>query len=251
MSSSRSRLLAASLVLAGALAACTPGGDATATPSPTAVDASAVNNALAAVATARGAVAAHVDAELRAGVRVEPLVLALRSPSSVDSMLEEVPGVSALFDQVDPAAGEGLLDRLDMTLVAADDALVRTAEQADPVSWQADFLAAEREVIASLGAWSRASRDVHGVAVAHWPLWRDVVAAAATLDENRWRYRSEEEAAGTWEIEVAGDLDALAAAATSLTEVATARDEAAALVAAADARAAEVFARRPSEQATP
>jgi hypothetical protein len=178
------------------------------------------------------------------------LALGLRSPSSVDATLEEVPTVAALLDQVDPAAGDALLDRLDTSLVAADDALVRTEGQAAPGSWQADFLAAEREVVAALDAWSRASRDVHAVAVANWQLWRDVVGEAAVLDEDRWRYRSEEEAAGTWEIAVAGDLDALAAAATSLTELATARDEAAARVETADARAAEVFARRPTEQAT-
>ncbi len=251
MSPSRSRLLAASLVVAGALVACAPAQDTTAAPSPTAVDAAAVNDALAAVAAARGAAAAHVDAELRAGLRVEPLAQGLRSPSSVDATLEEVPSVTTLLDRVDPAAGDALLDDLDAALVAADEALVRTAGQAAAGSWQAEFLAAEQQVVAALGTWAGASRDVHDVAVATWPLWRDVVAAAATLDENRWRYRSEEEAAGTWEIEVAGDLDELSAAASSLTVAATSRDEAAAQVAAADERAAAVFARRPGEQATP
>ncbi len=251
VSSPRSRLLAASLVLAGVLGACTPGTEVGGGPSPTTVDAAAVNDALAAVAAARGDVAAHVDAELRAGVRVEPMAMGLRSPSSVDATLEEVPTVVALFDRVDPAAGAALLDRLDAALAAADRALVDTAAQTEPASWQAEFLAAEREVVGALTTWAGASRDVHVVAVERWPLWREVVAAAATLDDDRWRYRSEEEAAGTWEIEVADDLGALTDAATALTTASTARDDAAALVAAADERAAAVFARRPVTQATP
>lgn len=236
-------------MLAGVLAACAPGADAEAPTPP--VDAAAVNDALGAVAAARGDAATQVDAELRAGVRVEPMVVALRSPSTVDATLEEVDAVAALLDGVDPAAGDVLLDRLDAALGTADDALVATSGQAAPDSWQAEFLAVEREVVAALGAWAAASRDVHGVAATHWPLWRDVVARAATLHDERWRYRSEEEAAGTWEIAVADDLGTLNDASAALALAAAARDDAAALVAAADERAAAVFARRPAAQATP
>ena len=247
---SPSRRLVASVVVAGVLVACTPTDGPVAAPSPTAVDASAVNAALGELAETRRVAAGQVDAELRAGVRVDPLAEALRSPSTIDASLEEVPAVAVLFEQVDPAAGDSVLTDLDGALVQARDAIASTAETADPGSWQAEFLAAQGDVVAALEAWAAASREVHALAAEHWPLWQEVVADAAVLDENRWRYRTEEEAAGTWEIEVADRLDLLATVHATLTAAAEARDAAAVQVAAADQEAANVFARRPTEQAT-
>lgn len=246
-----SRLFVASVALAGVLAACAPTEEPAVAPSPTAVDASAVNAALAAVADARAVAAGHVDAELRAAVRVEPLAQSLRSPSSIDDALEDVPGVAVLLQQVDPAAGATALDDLDASLEAAATAIATTASTAAPDSWQAEFLAAQAAVVTALQGWAGASRDVDMLAVEHWPMWQDVLEQAAVLDENRWRYRSQEEAAATWEIEVADVIEPLSTAHADVTAAAEARDAAAADVASADRAAAEVFDRRPTEQATP
>lgn len=246
-----SRLFAASVVLAGVLAACAPTEQPAAAPSPTTVDAAAVNAALATVADTRAVAAGHVDAELRAAVRVEPLAQSLRSPSSIDESLEDVPGVAVLLQQVDTAAGDAVLDDLDAALDGAATAISQTAAMADPGSWQVEFLTAQGEVVTALQGWAAASRDVHALAVEHWPMWQDVLEEAAVLDENRWRYRSPEEAAATWEIEVADVVEPLAAAHATVTAAAEGRDAAAAEVASADRAAAEVFDRRPTEQATP
>lgn len=215
------------------------------------VDAAAVNAAYAAVAEARRVVAAHVDAELRAAVRVAPLVAGLRAPDSVDATLEEVPVVTELFARVDPAEGNPLLDDLEATLDSAEEAVAEVAGAVAPESWQAEFLAAQLDVVAALREWNAASRDVHAVVTERWELWSGLVEEAAVLDEDRWRYRTEEEAAGTWEIAVDGRLDDLAAATTALEEAAAARDDTAAEVEAADARAAEVFADRPAPAPSP
>ena len=128
--------------------------------------------------------------------------------------------------------------------------MTATLDEVDAGSWYEEFLTAELEALDALGTWSQASRDVHRVVVDNWELWSEVVADAAALDENRWRYRTEEEAAGTWEIEVDDHLDALADATAALGAATDARDEAATAVVAADQRAADVFAERPSEQST-
>lgn len=241
------RLLAACLLSTVALAACTSSQTPDATPSPT-VDAATVNHAMAAVSDSRRVAAEQVDAELRAAVRVEPLAMELRSPSSVDAALEEVPAVVAMFERTDPAEGAAALDRLDAALEAGQDAVTGTLAEVDPGSWHDEFLIAQQEVLAALAVWSQASREVQGTVEANWELWQQVVADAVALDENRWRYRTPEEAAGTWEIEVGGDVDELAEASAALGDATDARDEAATDVAAADRRAAEVFADRPSEQ---
>lgn len=239
------RLLALSTACIAVLTGCVASGSGGADPSPS-VDASAVNDAMAAVADARRVAAEQVDAELRAAVRVEPVAVSLRSPSAIDATLEEVPEIVTLFERAEPAAGEATLDRLDAAVVTAEEAIADAAAQVGPDTWQADFLAAQRDVLAALETWSAASRDVHQVVLEHWELWQEVVDAAAALHENRWRYRTEEEAAGTWEIEVGDELDPLAAAAAELGPVTDARDEAATIVTAADAHAAEVFAARPT-----
>lgn len=225
-----------------AITARTP--DEAASPRP--VDASAVNDAFAAVAATRERAADQVDAELRAGVRVEPMAQALRSPSTVDATLEEVPVVVALFDRTDLEATAPTLDDLEADLDRAEEAVADAAAQVADDSWEASFLEAQQEVVAALRAWNEASRDVHRVVAAEWEQWRGIVDAAAVLDEDRWRYRSEEEAAGTWEIEVEDRVAALEEASAALAAAAEARDDAATAVAAADARVAEVFAERPS-----
>ena len=242
------RTLAACLLGTVVLAACTSSPAPGATPSPTVVDAAAVNDAMAAVADARQAAAEQVDAELRAAVRVESMAMGLRSPSTVDTTLEEVPAVAALVEQTDPAHGVAALDRLDASLEAARDAVGATLAEVDRGSWQQDFLTAQRDVLDALATWGEASRDVHRVVDDNWELWQQVVAGAAALEENRWRYRTEEEAAGTWEIEVDDHLDPLADASAALAAATDARDDAATAVTAADQHAAEVFADRPTEQ---
>lgn len=247
------RLLAATLLSAVVLGACTPAPEpqVAPSPSPSGLDATALNDAMAAVADARRVVAEQVDAELRAAVRVEPLAMALRSPSGIDEALEDVPTVVALLERAAPEDGGPALDRLDAALTVSEDALAATLEDADAGSWQEEFLLAQRDVLAALAAWADASRQVHQVVLDNWDLWAAVVADAAALDENRWRYRTQEEAAGTWEIEVGDALQPLADASAALAPAADARDAAAVEVAAADQEAAAVFAARPSEQPSP
>ncbi len=244
------RLLALSTACVAVLTACVATPPPEAAPTPT-VDAAAVNDAMAAVADARRVAVEQVDAELRVATRVDPMVAGLRSPSSIDQTLEEVPAVVTLFERADPASGAAVLDRLDAALVAAEAAIDDATARVGPDTWQAQFLTAQREVLVALEEWSAASRGVHQVVLEHWELWQDVVDAAAVLDENRWRYRTEEEAAGTWEIEIGGELDPLATAAAALAAATDARDEAATAVTAADAHAAEVFSARPPPESTP
>ena len=240
------RLLVLSIACVAVLAGCARTAGPEASPSPT-VDASAVNDAMAAVADARRVAAEQIDAELRAAVRVEPMAAGLRSPSSVDATLQDVPGVVVLFERADPTGGAAVLDRLDAALAAAEPALQDAAGQVGPGSWEERFLAAQRDVVASLTAWSSASRGVHVVVQEHWDLWSGVVEAAAALDENRWRYRSVEESAGTWEIEIDDQMESLTAAAATVADAAEARDEAATAVTAADDHATEVFENRPTQ----
>lgn len=233
----------------GVLAAdAEPGPSPEASPSATAapVDASEVNDAFAALTDARGAAATAVDTELRAGVRVAPLAAGLRSPSTVDTALEDVPQAVTLFDRVDPDDVAPVLTRLDEALDRADAAGAAARDVATEGSWEARFLDAQAEAVTTLRTWNDASRAVHAVADDNWELWQQVVDAAAVFDENRFRYRTPEEAAATWEIEQGQATDQVMAADTELTGAATARDDAADAVAAADERVVEVFGERPS-----
>jgi hypothetical protein len=220
------------------------------TPSPSAsvavVDASDVNDAFAALAEARGPAATVVDAELRAGVRIGPMFAGLRAPSSVDATLDEVPQTVALFQRVAPSDAPPELDRLDEVLDRAEGAVAAARDVAPGGSWEARFLEAQAEAVVALRGWNEASRDVHDVVEENWELWQQVLDAAVTFDENRFRYRTPEEAAATWEVEQGDAAGRVMEADAALTRAATARDEAAASVAAADERVAEIFAERPS-----
>lgn len=234
-----SRVLLAA-VLTAAMSACS--GE----PAPEKVDASAVNAAMAAVADARQAVDAQVDPAQRVAVRMPDVAAALRSPSSVDETLETVAPLAAAAESVDPATFVTRLDALDAALADAGVALTRTAADLEAGSWEANFVSAQSGVVVALEAWSAATRTTAGVIAGHWDVYASTAAAAAVLDENRWRYRSREEAAATWEIEIRDDLDALAAAAAALEPALPAREQAAAAVIEADEHAAAVFSARPT-----
>lgn len=219
-------------------------------PSPAAsappVDASEVNDAFAMLAEVRSAAATAVDTELRAGVRVAPLFAGLRSPSSVDQTLEDVPSTATLFERVDPSEVPPTLDRLDEVLARAERAVADARQVAADGSWEARFLDAQADDVAALRAWNEASQAVHDVVAEHWELWDEVVTTAVAFDENRFRYRTPEEAAATWEIDEGDRADQVMEADAELTGAAASRDDAAEAVARADERLAEVFAERPS-----
>lgn len=224
--------------LAVAIAACA-GGE------PGRVDASEVNAAMAEVSRTRQQVAAAIDPAQRVAVRLPDIVAGMRSPSSVDDVLEQVPAVAGAAAGVDPATFTPRLDELDAALEAAREALDDVAPELQPDSWQAQFVTAQAEVVGALGRWSEASRTAAQPLAAQWEVYARVAEAAATLDEDRWLYRSPEEAAGTWEIAIADDLAPLEAATEAVAPTLPPRDEAAAAVAAADDEAEAVYAARP------
>ncbi len=229
------------VVLTMAATACSP-----AAPAPASSEAGRVNDAMTTVAAERVEVEGIVTRMVEAAGRVEPLASELRSPAAVDAALERVPSTLAAFDQLSPAAAAAAVDELELAIGRAagivDAAIAVEAEG----SWEREFLGAQRSVLDALAGWSATNATVVAELDSRWATWDELVREAAVLDENRWRYRTTEEAAGTWEVENGGRVAGVREASAVLPSAVELLASAAAKVGAADDRAAEVFRARPA-----
>ena len=242
-----SRLLLLVVALATALSACQPAATTDVeTPVAGASDAARVNAAMATVATRRAELQSAVSGVLAAATRVEPLAVGLGSPSTIDVVIDDVPGIANAFDAVVPAALTPTVDALDLAIGQAAGLVDQAAGHEADGSWERDFLAAQRSVLDALAGWSATNANAIEVLDERWPAFEAVVREAAILKENRWRYRNAEEAAGTWAVEAGSATREVATAGAALPAIVDGLAEAAERVRVTDAALEAVFQARPA-----
>lgn len=206
-----------------------------------------VNESLREVAELERQVSDPLREGLEAVTVIEPTVAALRDPERIDAALEELDEVLAEVASVDAASARTAVARLG-TAVARARAAVDTASDvaAGRSAWVDRWLAAQRAVLDAVAEWGRAS-DVLAVALDDYAsTGRELLGEAVPIAQERFRYRTAEEAAGTYEVAAGTEAAALRGLADALMAATAARDEAAAALNAADTAAEVVWQDRPT-----
>jgi hypothetical protein len=240
-----SRLLLFIVAIATALSACQPAGTAGAE-TPGAPNAARVNAAMGTVASHRVELQSAVSGVLAAASRVEPLAAGLRSPTKIDVVIDDVPGIVSAFDVLDPSTLVPVVEALDLAIGQAAGLVDQAAALEAVGSWERQFLVAQRSVLDALAGWSAMNANAIAVLDEQWPVFDEVVRDAAVLKENRWRYRNPEEAAGTWEVEAGSATRAVRDASALLPGIVNGLAQAAERVRGADAELESVFRARPA-----
>ncbi|MBW3658777.1 MAG: hypothetical protein KY457_09075 [Actinobacteria bacterium] len=232
--------------------ACGPGGDvvAPASPSPTVDRAEQLADVTAAVADVAAAQAAAdpLLASALTGVReVDVLVARLRDPATVDTAKDQWPRVASAVDGVDLAPLRPAIRRIAFTVDRARAALA-IAERTAPTDWEARYLAAEDETLLAVRTYAQEADALAQVLERYWPTYEAIAALTGPFVERRWVYRSSEEAAAAYEVEISRHLAELARAQASIEEFRERRDEAGRAVNEAVAETREVFRDRPTAE---
>lgn len=234
--------------------ACAAGGAVVAPSSPSpAVDRAeqlaAVTDAVADVAAAQAA-ADPLLATALTGVReVDRLVARLRDPATVDTAKDDWPRVASAVAAVDLTPLRPAIREIAFAVDRARAALA-TAERDAPTAWEARYLAAEDETLLAVRTYAAEADALAQVLERHWPTYAAVAALTGPFVERRWVYRSSEEAAAAYEVELARHLADLAGAQATIEEFRERRDEAARAVNEAVAETRRVFRDRPTAEPT-
>lgn len=245
----------AALVLAAACltSACASPPPAAAPPSPAAPRSERLAEVTAAVAAVDEAAdtADPLVASVLTGVReVDLLVGRMRDPATVDTAKDEWPRVSSAVAAVDLAPVRPAIREIAFAVDEARAALA--AAQADaPTDWEADYLAAEDRALVAMRDYAAAADALVQVVERHWPTYTAVAELTGAFVERRWLYRTSEEAAAAYEVELAPHLGDLARAQAEIASFRDARDDAAADVNAAAAEASRRFRERTRTDPSP
>lgn len=239
--------------LLATLLACGPGGPGAA-PSPSPApdrgeQLAEVTSAVADVAEAQAA-ADPLLASALSGVReVDRLVARLRDPGTVDSAKDGFPRVRSAVEAVEltplrPAIREiaFAVDRARAALAVADDDA--------PTEWEERYLAAEDRTLLAVRSYAEEADALAQVLQRYWPTYGSIADLTEAFVEDRWLYRSSEEAAAAYEVEIAPHLPELATAQDRIAEFRERRDQAARDVNDAVADTRGIFRTRPTDDAT-
>lgn len=218
----------ASALLVGLLAvACSAAPAQEPTPS---VDAEAVDELHARMADVARA-QAEADRELAAAVeavrQLDSIIGGLRDPGRVDEAKESWPRVEAAWTA---ASTDGLREGLVELAESVDEArlaLNRVREQVSGDEWPAAYLDAEDEVLRRTRAYAETADELARALVRYWPTYQGLYDRTARFVEQRWFYRTSQEAADAYELAVQPLLSELSAAQGSIADARDARDEAA------------------------
>lgn len=251
MASARSLLLVLLV-----LAACAPGrGSAGGPPSPSprpdrAEQLADVTDAVADVAAAQ-AEADPLLASALSGVReLDLLVARLRDPATVDTARDDWDRVRSAVDAVDLSPLRPAIRELAFAVDRARAALA-VAERDAPTAWEARYLEAEDRTLLAVRAYAEDADALAQVLERNWPTYAAIAQLTGPFVERRWVYRSSEEAAAAYEVEISRHLVDLARAQDRIAEFRERRDEAARAVNEAVADTRDVFRQRPSEPPSP
>ncbi|MBW3662113.1 MAG: hypothetical protein KY469_03350 [Actinobacteria bacterium] len=182
--------------------------------------------------------------------RLEEVVAQLRDPERVDDAQDTSEGVDAAFTGVDPARLRQPF--IDLAL-AVDDAraTLRSTREVLDEDWQRGYLDAEDQVLTAVRAYAETADKLVQVVVRHWPTFESAHAVAARFVEQRWFYRSAQEAADAFEVQIGDLLPRLNSAQREIAKFVAQRQDAARAVNEASETASRHWRRRPGGDPTP
>lgn len=200
---------------------------------------------------------AQRDADRRLAVAVEAvrqldgIVAGLRDPDRVDEAKDSWPRVEAAWRA---ASSEGLREGLVDLATAVDRAraaLDRVRDELGDETWPRDYLDAEDEVLVRTRSYAETADGLARALVASWPTYEDLHDRTARFVEQRWFYRTSQEAADAYELAVQPLLSELAAGQEAIAAAREDRDASAREVNEAVAVAREAWEARDDPTASP
>jgi hypothetical protein len=168
---------------------------------------------------------------------IDDTIAAWKSSGALLQVPEQAPDLRAGYLAV---AGE--VDDARTALVAA------RRQLQDP--WERRYLDAEDEVLTAVRDYAEAGDRLAQILRRHWDTYVWFHGEMESFVERRWQFRSKQEAADAFFVETDTRLDLLATAQRQISDVRDDREDAATTVNTASADAQDVWAARPSEQAT-
>ena len=195
----------------------------------------------------RRATADELLAATVASVReVDAIVSGLRQADSVDAARGTWEGVDRAFKRAKPGELRPALVELALAVDRARGTLHRARPELTS-EWQKRYLDAEDAVLVAIREYAEASDEFGQTVVRHYDTYRDLHERTAIFVEQRWYYRTSEEAADAYELAVQPVLADLATAQADIAEARRPRDDAARAVNEAVEAADEVWRSRPTE----
>lgn len=198
---------------------------------------------IAAVARAQRTSDERLAAALDAVRRMDGLVSGLRDPGRVDDAKEEWPAVDGAVGSVEAIRLRDGFVRLAREIDGARATLVAVLDDL-PTEWERRYLQAEDAVLVALRSYAETTDRLAQTLAQEWPVYAELRARTATFVEQRWFYRTSQEAADAYELAVGPVLGDLAAAQRAIAAAREERDDAAAAVNGATEAADDVWEAR-------
>lgn len=201
---------------------------------------------MADVASSQAAADRQLAAAVEAVRQLDGIIAGLRDPGQVDAAKGTWPRVEAAWSAASP---DGLRDGLVDLATAVDEARIaldRVRDQVTDEEWLADYLDAEDEVLRRTRSYAETADTLARALQRYWPTYQDLHDRTARFVEQRWFYRTPQEAADAYELAVQPLLTELSAAQEAIAEARDARDEAARAVNDAVGSAQDEWEDRPS-----
>lgn len=237
-----SRLLPLVLLVAVLTGACSAAPAEEPTVDPDAVQ--QVHARMADVAAAQREADRRLAAAVEAVRQLDGIISGLRDPARVDDAKGTWPRVESAWNG---ASSEGLREGLVDLAQAVDEARIaldRVRDEVRTEPWLVDYLAAEDEVLIRTRSYAETADRLAQALVHHWPTYADLHDRTARFVEQRWFYRTSQEAADAYELAVQPLLGELAAGQEAIASAREERDAAAHEVNEAVAAAREAWEAR-------
>jgi hypothetical protein len=206
--------------------------------------------------------AAVADVATAQDVADQDLTTALGAVRAIDEAVAGLQDVDTLEDEIDAwdeqdttfgaASVDDLRSELIDVAVAVDEARGRLATARSRLDdpWETEYLAAEDAVLAAVRDYAETSDRLAQLLQRHWPVYQGVRDEVASFVERRWYFRSTQEAADAFTVEMDPLRPDLQAAQRQIAEYRTRRADAAEVVNGATADAVSVWDRRSADQPT-
>ena len=205
-----------------------------------------LNNAVADVAEQQAQADPALAEHLEILRRLDGLIEELRDPEQVDAAKERFAPLATRFEELDADHLKQQYRQLAFEVDEARGALNR-ARQDVTDEWEAEYLDAQNDVLAALRGYAQAADALAQVLGTYRELYAAIAEETRIFVEQRWFYRTSQEAADAYELAIEDQLSGLSEARKVIADFTAERDEAAVAVNQATADAAAVWARRPGD----
>lgn len=201
---------------------------------------------MADVASSQSAADRRLAAAVEAVRQLDGIIVGLRDPEQVDEAKGTWPRVGAAWSAASP---DGLRDGLVDLATAVDEARIaldRVRDRITDEEWLVEYLDAEDEVLRRTRSYAENADALARSLQRYWPTYEDLHDRTRRFVEQRWFYRTPQEAADAYELTVQPLLPELSAAQEAIAEARDARDDAARAVNGAVEAARDAWEYRPS-----